>query len=135
MSVCNIMHSICKLVGNAFILTEIGVTNVPKKKKKMLFFRNLKNNVSTMHTVICHHLSQHCSVPSACPAISPGSADQTLLCGCCERWCVPGGWARPLSGAELQRAGGDHKAGTAGLYGACRLWVGNACSKDSMFCV
>ena len=38
--------------------------------------------------------------------------------------CTPG--TGPLSGAELQRAGGDHKAGTAGLYGACRLWVGHA---------
>lgn len=42
-----------------------------------------------MHTVICHHLSQHYTAPSMCPGFRPDSANCTSVYGCYKDGCAP----------------------------------------------
>jgi len=51
-----------------------------------------------MHNVICHHLSQPCTVPSLCPGFSWGNVNSTLMLwlllssGCSPRAWLPATW-------------------------------------------
>lgn len=79
----------------------------------------------TIHTIICHNwvgTAQHCPHPG----FSPGCADCTLLCGCCEWRVCSRGWAGALSGAEPSPWWhGASRVNWAGLIAAYRLWIGH----------
>lgn len=92
-----------------------------------------------MHTIICHNLNSHSTVPSSCPGISPDSVNRTLMFGWCWAMGAPPEPGQALGGAELppwwHRAGEGSRTGWAGLHVARGLQVGHACLSSASHCV